>query len=84
MKFPLDIMKIDLSENDVFHPGIDLEEVPCVYYFPKQEDQPMHLNINGDASSSSSVLKSPQDIMEWVIKHGRLDVDNLLLQLLNV
>jgi hypothetical protein len=83
----LDVMKIDLTENDVYHPFINIQAFPSVYYFSKAAiDRPIKLNITGDTVSSSpdhTILKSPKAILDWVLSHGKIDRDELL-QLLNV
>jgi len=76
---------MDVTENDVYHPFIDIQDVPSVYYFSKLLDRPVKLNITRDGASSSPDLlqTSPSAIIDWFVKNGKVDRDELL-QLLNV
>jgi len=81
----LDVMKIDVSENDVYHPLVDIQDIPSVYFFSKQYPKPpIRLNIAGDKlSPNTTVLKSPKDILNWIVSNGKIDHDELL-QLLKI
>ncbi|KAL7522821.1 hypothetical protein ACHAWX_007534 [Stephanocyclus meneghinianus] len=85
----IEVMKIDVSKNDVPHEKIDVWDVPSVYYFPAGEkDDPIEVTWNGpktnnpqqDYDEGLSWIASGYDLIKFMIKTGKLDI-NLLISL---
>jgi hypothetical protein len=82
----IEVMKIDVSKNDVPHDKIDVWDVPSVYYFPANEkENPIEvtwvgpkINPQHDYDESLSWITSGSDLVEWVIRQGKLDIELLV------
>ncbi|KAL3797531.1 hypothetical protein HJC23_009895 [Cyclotella cryptica] len=84
----IEVMKIDVSKNDVPHEKIDVWDVPSVYYFPAGEkEDPIEVTWNGpktnpqqDYDEGLSWISSGYDLVKFMIETGKLDI-NLLISL---
>jgi hypothetical protein len=82
----IEVMKIDVSKNDVPHDKIDVWDVPSVYYFPAGEkDNPIEVtwigpqtNPQHDYDEGLSWIRNGADLIEWIIRQGKLDIELLL------
>jgi hypothetical protein len=82
----IEIMKVDVSKNDIRHDQIDVWDVPSVYYFPAYEkDKPIEVtwigpksNPQHDYDEGLSWIRSGTDLVEWIIRQGKLDVKLLV------
>lgn len=82
----IDVMKIDVSKNDVPHKKVDVWDVPSVYYFPAGEkDDPIEVTYIGSETNPQhaydeglSWIASGYDLVRWIIDQGKLDVDLLI------
>lgn len=82
----IDVMKVDVSKNDIRHDQIDVWDVPSVYYFPANEkDNPIEVtwigpksNPQHDYDEGLSWIRSGLDLVEWIIRQGKLDVKLLV------
>eukprot|EP00956_Cyclotella_meneghiniana_P017949 scaffold29618_cov45-Cyclotella_meneghiniana.AAC.1 len=74
----IEVMKIDISKNDVPHDKIDVWDVPSVYYFPAGEkDNPVEVtwigperNPRTDYYEGLTWIQSGADLIEWIIRQG--------------
>jgi hypothetical protein len=84
----INVMKIDVSSNDVPHDMVDAWDLPSVYYFPAHEkNQPIELELPTPTLIDSDPQQSDEglawvtcgyDIVKWMVDQGKLDVENLL------
>jgi len=85
----IDVMKIDVSKNDVPHDGIEAWDLPAVYYFPAGEkENPIELAYGHKSKEENnpqlvydeglSLVMSGYDLVEWMVAQGKLDLDLLL------
>lgn len=78
----IDVMKMDLSRNDVVHDGVDVRDFPSVYYFPAgSKDEPIQLTVKGDKELGESNLGGVENVtsvLEWMISMDRFDMGELL------
>ncbi len=83
----INVCKIDVSKNDVPHPQIDAWDLPTVYYFPAgSKETPIEMTPKYDADSIDaqydydeglSWVTSGYDVVEWMMKQGKLDMELL-------
>jgi hypothetical protein len=97
----IDIMKVDVSTNDIPHPKVSVWDLPAVYYFPAgDKNNPIEVTLDtpagddddeeGDSDDEFQRLrerirydegltwvKSGYDLVEWMIKQDKLDLDIL-------
>ena len=78
----IDVMKMDVTKNEVYHDQLDLQNVPAVYYFPAgSKDAPIELIIEGDKElreSNVGGISNVTSIIEWMIQRNELDEKELL------
>lgn len=82
----INVMKIDVSKNDVPHKKVNAWDLPSVYYFPAQEkDAPIELtplegktNPQNDYDEGLDWVKSGYDLVKWLLDQGKLDLEELL------
>lgn len=82
----IEVMKVDLSKNDIVHDQVDVWDVPAVYYFPAGEKQhPIEVTWIGpkrnpqyDYDEGLSWIRSGADLVEWIIRQGKLDIELLI------
>lgn len=82
----INIMKIDVSRNDVPHDKINAWDLPSVYYFPAGEkSDPIEMmptmnktNPQNDYDEGLSWITSGYDIVNWMVDQGKLDLELLL------
>jgi hypothetical protein len=81
----INIMKIDVSTNDVPHDMVNAWDLPSVYYFPAREkNQPIELPTLPDNDSQRSYdgglswVTSGYDLVKWMMEQGKLDIEVLL------
>ena len=84
----INVMRIDVTKNDVPHNMINAWDLPSVYYFPANEkNDPIEMtplsrrtNPQNDYDEGLSWVSSGYDMVHWMINQGKLDLE-LLLQL---
>jgi len=83
----VDVMKIDVSKNDVPHDKINAWDLPSVYYFPAGEkENPIEMtpvkmekgNPQYDYDEGLSWVTSGYDLVKWMVNQGKLDLELLL------
>ena len=84
----INVCKIDVSKNDVPHPQIDALDLPSVYYFPAgSKETPIEMTPKYDKDSIDaqyqydeglSWVTSGYDVVEWMMKQGKLDLELLI------
>ena len=82
----IEVMKIDVSKNDVPHNKVDVWDVPSVYYFPAGEkDNPIEVTWVGpernpqyDYEEGLSWIRTGSDLVEWIIRQGKIDIELLI------
>ncbi len=85
----INVMKMDVSSNDVPHDLVNAWDLPSVFYFPAHEkNQPIELElpipslIDSDPQHSYDEglawVTCGYDIVKWMVDQGKLDVENLL------
>ena len=78
----IDVIKMDLTQNEVPHDVVDVRDFPSVYYFPPgSKHAPTPLVVEGDDELQEHNLggiSNTYDIVEWLIRMGRLDEEELL------
>mmetsp|Transcript_12534 Transcript_12534/g.14137 ORF Transcript_12534/g.14137 Transcript_12534/m.14137 type:complete len:755 (-) Transcript_12534:3953-6217(-) len=81
----VNVMKVDVSQNEILHDKIDVRYIPSVFLFPKdQKDEPIEMKIVGDEESNASNVGGVSDvslILKWMVETGIFD-NELLLQLI--
>ena len=83
----INVCKIDVTKNDVPHPEIDAWDLPSVYYFPAgSKETPIEMTPRYDKDSIDaqyqydeglSWVTSGYDVVEWMMKQGKLDLELL-------
>ena len=83
----INVCKIDVTKNDVPHPQIDAWDIPSVYYFPAgSKETPIEMTPKYDKGSIDaqyqydeglSWVTSGYDVVEWMMKQGKLDLELL-------
>ena len=83
----ISVCKIDVSKNDVPHPQIDAWDLPSVYYFPAgSKENPIEMtplyydgsiNAQYDYDEGLSWVTSGYDVVKWMMKQGKLDLELL-------
>lgn len=82
----VNVMKIDVSKNDVPHDKINAWDLPSVYYFPAfEKDDPIEMtplkdrtNPQNDYDEGLSWVTSGYDLVKWMVNQGKLDLELLL------
>lgn len=83
----ISVAKIEVTKNDVPHPQIDAWDLPSVYYFPAgSKESPIEMTPKYDKDSIDaqyqydeglSWVTSGYDVVEWMMKQGKLDLELL-------
>lgn len=81
----INVMKIDVSKNDVPHDKINAWDLPSVYYFPAFEKKdPIEMtpakdktNPQNDYDEGLSWVTSGYDLVKWMVNQGKLDLELL-------
>ena len=79
----IQVSKMDISKNEVFHDEVEISRVPSVYVFFKgRKDKPIKLRVEGDDEergySNVGGLSNITAFMDWMIGLGRIDENELL------
>ena len=82
----INVMKIDVSKNDVPHNKINAWDLPSVYYFPAGEkSDPIEMtpatnqnsNPQHDYDEGLGWVTSGYDLVKWMVIQGKLDLELL-------
>jgi len=81
----INVMKIDVSKNDVPHDKINAWDLPAVYYFPAfEKEDPIEMtpakektNPQNDYDEGLSWVTSGYDLVKWMVNQGKLDLELL-------
>ncbi len=66
----ISVMKVDISKNEIHYDGIDIRNVPAVYFFPSgRKHEPQELTIEGDSNEFNNVggINDPVIIVSWFL-----------------
>lgn len=83
----IQVMKIDVTKNDIPHGKVNAWDLPTVYYFPAGEkDSPIEMtpittensNPQADYDEGLSWVRSGYDLVKWMVSQGKLDLEHLL------
>lgn len=78
----IDILKMDLTKNDVIHNGVDVRSFPSVYYFPagsKDDAIPLKMEMDIELGESNlGGLENVTSILQWIISMNKVNISKLL------
>ena len=74
----VDVMKMDLTRNELPLDNLSIWQYPSVYYFPANEkENAIPMNVEGDASYGDLDLRG-YDLVEWLFNQDKFDKQELM------
>ena len=74
----VDVMKMDLTRNELPLDNVSVWEYPSVYYFPANEkENAILMKVDGDAAYGDLDLRG-HDLVEWLLNQGKFDEQELM------
>ena len=74
----VDVMKMDLTRNELPLDNVSVWEYPSVYYFPANEkENAIPMSVDGDAAYGDLDLRG-HDLVEWLLNQDKFDEQELM------
>ena len=74
----IDVMKMDLTKNELPLDDLRVWEYPSVFYFPAgSKTKPVPMKVESDAMYGDANLRG-HHLLEWLIKQRKIDEDDLI------
>ena len=74
----VDVMKMDLTRNELPLDNVSVWEYPSVYYFPANEkENAIPMTVDGDAAYGDLDLRG-HDLVEWLLNQDKFDEQELM------